>query len=143
MARRTVEVAWHDEWKNPPKVAATLNNDALACEMETLASTQAATNFSEGDVSAWATNVRGDGVRPRATAFCARVSVNHHIKRSCPSKRNSAAPEQFMFALWIVSMSLVQALSMHSESASLVSVLGGYGVRRVQPQCVDGIFPER
>ena len=36
----------------------------------------------------------------------------------------------------------VQALSMHSESASLVSVLGAFGVIRVQPHCVDGIFPE-
>ena len=81
-----------EAWNNPPKVAATLNNDSLACEMETLVSTKAATNFSEDDVSAWTTNVRG----ARATAFCARVSVNHHIKRSCPSKRDSrATAEQF------------------------------------------------
>ena len=83
---------------NPPTVTAALNNDALACEMETLATTKAVTDFSEDAVLAWTTKMRGDGARPRTTAVCARVGVNTNSKRT--------KPEQFMFAFWIVSRSI-------------------------------------
>ena len=83
---------------NPPKVTAALNNDVLACEMETLATTKAVTDFSEDAVAAWTTKVLGDGARPRTIAVCARAGVNTNSKR--------AAPEQFMFAFWIVSRSI-------------------------------------
>ena len=83
---------------NPPKVTAALNNAALACEMETPATTKAVTDFSEDAVPAWTTKVRGDGARPRTTG----------------------AVDALLF----------------------LSVLGAFGVIRVQPHCVDGIFPE-
>ena len=56
-------------------------------------------------------------MRRRGAGVCARVGVDHHIKRS--------------MCRW------VQALPMHSESVSLACFLDGYGVIRVQPHCVE------
>ena len=53
-------------------------------------------------------------------------------------------PKQFMFAVWIVSRSMRFRRCRCTPNLRLLflSVLGALGVIRVQPHCVDGIFPE-